>query len=234
MKTLAVCGLVLFAASGAWAQRRGVGTTFGTNAGYGNVVFPGGKPAISTPFTLTGPSFARSLGNVVAGRPAFNVRQHHNNNNGGSVFVPYAYPVYMGGYYGGYGYGYGDAPPPQQQMQQQPNITVIYPPMQQPQQAPPVYMAPSEPARPQIQEYTPGPTNGTESGAAPAEPAYYLLAFKDHSIYSAVGYWLDGDTLHYITTGNVHNQVSLSLVDRDLTEQLNKGRSVQVRLPASR
>jgi len=47
-----------------------------------------------------------------------------------------------------------------------------------------------------------------------------------------VGYWVDGDTVHYITTGNVHNQVSVSLVDRDLTVQLNKGRGVQVNLPS--
>lgn len=223
MKTLALCGLVLFAASEAWAQRHAAGNTIGTNAGYGNVVFPGGKPAINTPFTLTGPSFAKSLGNVVAGRPAFNGTVRRNPNSGAVVYVPYGYPVYMGGYYGGYGYGYGEAPP-----QQQPNITVIYPPAQ-PQPAP-VYMGPSEPPRPQIQEYVPAPANGTESGGT--EPSYYLLAFKDHSIYSAVGYWLDGDTLHYITSGNVHNQVSLSLVDRELTEQLNKGRGVQVRLPA--
>jgi len=222
MKTLAACGLVLLVASGAFGQRHGVGTTFGTNAGYGNVVFPGGKPAQGAPFTLTGPSFARSLGNVVAGTPAFNGTVRRHPNSGAAVYVPYAYPVYMGGYYGG-GYGYGDAPPPQPQ----PNITVIYPPAPQPA---PVYMAPAEPPRAQIQEYAPAPTNGTEGGAA--EPTYYLLAFKDHSIYSAVGYWADGDTLHYITTGNVHNQVSLSLIDRGLTEQLNKGRGVQVKLPA--
>ena len=219
MKTLVVCGLVLSLAAGAFAQRRGVGTTFGTNAGYGNVVFPGGKPSIA-PFTLTRPNFATSLGNVVAGRPAFHGGVRRQHNSGAVVYVPFAYPVYMGGYYGGY--GYGEAPPPPQQ----PNITVIYPPAQ-PQPAP-VYVAPAEPARPQIQEYTPPAAPET----APAEPAYYLLAFKDHSIYSAVGYWVDGDTLHYITSGNVHNQVSLSLVDRELTEQLNKGRNVQVRLPA--
>jgi hypothetical protein len=225
MKTLALCGLVLFLASPSFAQRRGIGSTVGTNAGYGNVVFPGGKPNQSAPLTVTGPSFARSIGNVVAGRPAFNVRR--NLNAAPVVYVPYAYPVYMGGYYAGYGYGYGETPPPQPQPQ--PNITVIYPPLQQPQPAP-VYLSPAEPPRSQIQEYATPPATATET--APAEPAYYLLAFKDHSVYSAVGYWADGDTLHYITGGNVHNQVSLSLVDRELTEQLNKGRGVSVRLPA--
>jgi hypothetical protein len=65
----------------------------------------------------------------------------------------------------------------------------------------------------------------------PSDPSYYLIAFKDHTIYSAVAYYAEGDTLHYFTSGNVHNQVSLSLVDRQLTEQLNRDRNVTVRLP---
>src|SRR4051812_15063716 len=109
MKTLAVCGLVSIFASGLLAQRHGVGTTAGTSAGYGNVVFPGGRPSITTPVTQTNTSFATSLGNVVAGRPAFNGTVHRNRNNGGAVvYVPYAYPVYGGNYYGGYYAGYAD------------------------------------------------------------------------------------------------------------------------------
>jgi hypothetical protein len=61
-----------------------------------------------------------------------------------------------------------------------------------------------------------------EEPAKPADPPHYLLAFKDHSIYSAVAYWVDGDTLHYFTAGNVHNQASMSLIDRPLTERLNR------------
>jgi hypothetical protein len=67
--------------------------------------------------------------------------------------------------------------------------------------------------------------------AAPSDSSYYLIAFKDHTIYSAVAYYTDGDTLHYFTSGNIHNQVSLSLVDRQLTEQLNRRRNVSVQLP---
>ena len=62
-----------------------------------------------------------------------------------------------------------------------------------------------------------------------AEPSsYYLIAFKDNSIYSALAYWIEGETLHYVTAGNNHNQVSLSLVDRPLTERLNRERRVGV------
>jgi hypothetical protein len=85
-------------------------------------------------------------------------------------------------------------------------------------------------------EAVPGPsavpspeTSSTLSGETASR---YLIAFKDHSIYSAVAYWVDGDTLHYFTTGNTHNQASLSLVDRDLTRRLNEESGLQVILPA--
>jgi hypothetical protein len=79
---------------------------------------------------------------------------------------------------------------------------------------------------------TPVNTNAGEGTAAPTpDPSYYLIAFKDHTIYPAVAYYTDGDTLHYFTSGNVHNQVSLSLVDRQLTEQLNRQHNMEVRLP---
>jgi hypothetical protein len=45
---------------------------------------------------------------------------------------------------------------------------------------------------------------------------------------------VDDDTLHYFTAGNTHNQVSLSLVDRDLTLRLNKESGVDIKLPAAR
>ena len=56
-----------------------------------------------------------------------------------------------------------------------------------------------------------------EPSEQPVEPTHYLIAFKDKSIYSAVAYWVDGDTIHYFTAGNTHNQASVSLIDRDLT-----------------
>jgi hypothetical protein len=232
MKTLAVCGLALFIVCGAFAQRHSgaVVNGTGTNAGFGSVVFPAGRPTQNAPLTLNGNV---NRGNVV-GRPGFNGTVRRNFNNGSVIYVPYAYPVYSGGY----GYGYGDVPP----QQQQPNFTVIYPP-QQP--APVIIQGspgqPGEVPRSMIQEYGQQPQQPPVSAYPQAaqdnqqsEANYYLLAFKDHSIYSAVGYWVDGDTLHYITTGNVHNQVSVSLVDRETTQHLNKSRGVQVTLPPSR
>jgi len=208
--------------------------------GFGNVVYPGGTSAIN-------PAIQRSFGNVVypgGGGPRLNVPL---SSQGPTPLLPsfgvanlgpsvgqrrsssrrstgvYAVPVYVGGGYGGYyGNSYGNyydnsypadaatgAPAPQQ-----PNVIVVYP------QAPP----PAAFAAPQQQPYD-------EPAAAAVEAPHYLIAFKDHTIYSAIAYWVDGDTLHYFTSGNTHNQVSLSLVDRDLTERLNRESGTDLRLP---
>jgi hypothetical protein len=63
---------------------------------------------------------------------------------------------------------------------------------------------------------------------------HFLIALKDHTVYSVVAYWADNDTLHYFTAGNVHNQVSLSLVDRGLTTRLNRESGAEVKLPADK
>ena len=64
------------------------------------------------------------------------------------------------------------------------------------------------------------------------EPAsYYLISYKDHSVYPALAYWIEGDTLHYVTTQNTHNQASLSLIDIDQTYKLNADRSVPFTVP---
>jgi hypothetical protein len=153
-----------------------------------------------------------------------------HGNRGSAVF---AYPVFVGGYGTGY-----DQPPAEQP--QQPSTVVVYPPAQ-----PPVIInqnfAPgtadqagqAADAAASNYRYYQAPVGGSET-AAPStsgDTSYYLIAFKDHTIYSAVAYYVEGDTLHYFTAGNVHNQASLSLVDRPLTEQLNRERSVDVRLP---
>lgn len=78
-------------------------------------------------------------------------------------------------------------------------------------------------------------TSATETRAEPTanpgdplgEPQkYYLIAYKDHSIYTALAYWVEGDIFHYVTTQNTHNQASLSLIDVEQTTKLNAGNSV--------
>lgn len=165
-------------------------------------------------------------------KPYYGGRNGYRRYGAGSVPYYYAYPVIVGGY-GDYGYsGYADPaytdnggayatdPPPPPQVIMNDNYV-------------------PERANPVMRDYT-GDSSGVQVYDAPGrEPAsnsnddgtdYYLIAFKDHSIYSAFAYWVDGDTLHYVTPQRVHNQVSVALVDRELTDKLNRGR-MKVTLP---
>jgi hypothetical protein len=66
------------------------------------------------------------------------------------------------------------------------------------------------------------------------EPTIYLIAMKDRTIYATVAYWVDGETLNYITREGSPNRVSLDLVDRDFSKQLNEERHVEFKLPAAK
>lgn len=198
---------------------------FGSKTGFGNVVYPGTGHAPNLPGVgvISDPSFASRLGATVSGYPPY--RGGGGRNGRGVVYVPYGYPVY--GYQGGY------EQPPQ-------NVTVVYPPAPSPQVVINQNFVP-ENIRPVVREYATSadgirvyeterrpPAETPES----EENKSFLIAFKDHTIYSAIAYWVDGDTLHYVAAHNTHNQVSLDLVDRELSERLNRERSVSFRLPA--
>ena len=60
---------------------------------------------------------------------------------------------------------------------------------------------------------------------------YYLIAYRNHAVYSALAYWVEDRTLHYVTTQNTHNQASLDLIDLDLTKSLNRKRDVPFSIP---
>jgi hypothetical protein len=243
MRTLGGFCFTLVLASGLSAQYRG-SVTPSVTGGFGSVVFPGGTSA-------TTPGVTRSFGSVVSpggggphltvpggAVPGYGWPGNGHNTHRTAPATTYLYPVFVSGYggYGGYYEGYsGEQGAPQQQ---QPNITVVMPPQPvtpviinvgpgggqyttttEGQQG--VYEAPSRPA---VEESVP----------AADEPLHYLIAFKDHTIYSAVAYWVDGDTLHYFTSGNTHNQASISLLDRPLTERLNKEFGVEFKIPAAK
>ena len=90
----------------------------------------------------------------------------------------------------------------------------------QPEPPPP----PSENPGPETQIY-PGQAPGqTPQDAAIEEGRYYLIAYKDHSVYTALAYWMENGMLNYVTPQNAHNQVSLDLVDIPLTKKLNAGK----------
>uniref|UniRef100_Q01SH8 DUF4476 domain-containing protein n=1 Tax=Solibacter usitatus (strain Ellin6076) TaxID=234267 RepID=Q01SH8_SOLUE len=238
-------GSVVFP-GGATSPSAGITRTFGS------AVFPGSAPVPvvrggASPIVGARPTFPGVINTIPAqvnrNGQAF---RHNNTPNGGrntrnQTYV-YAYPVYVGG---GYDSGYANGYAPQEQgpppLAGPPsNMTMVYPPNQR---ANPVMIQ----AGPDGEYYTSG---GQRQGATvydspraqqqatvddtpePAEVTRYLIAFKDHTIYSAVAYWADGDTLHYFTSGNTHNQVSVSLIDRDLTERLNKEMGTDFKLPS--
>jgi len=230
MRNAIAFGFVLFLASGVEAQRgappvfRGAAPTVARPAGtptitgatriFGSVATPG------IPVThLVAPGAAMPTGQNV---PRFIDRSRRST---GYIMT---YPLYIGGYGGYYDASYSGQPYPDSQAPPaQQNVTVVYPPQ--------------GPASALINPYVPGATTdnsgqgtvaelSSPDEAAP-EPSYYLIALKDRHIYAAVAYWVDGESLHYFTSGNTHNQVSLGLVDRDLTTRLNKDSGAEVKLP---
>jgi hypothetical protein len=186
----------------------------------GNAVFPAGTSA-------TNPNIQRFT-STAANRGA--ARRAPVTTGTGAIAIPYAYPVYVGSGYtdGSYAGGgsYSAAP-----AAQQPNVVVVYPPQPAPviinQFGPGATPPPSAGDREPVGPYQPSTAREDDQSSAD----HYLIALKDHTIYSVVAYWVDGDTLHYFTGGNVHNQASLSLVDRDLTARLNKESGMEVNLP---
>jgi hypothetical protein len=205
-------------------------TTPGVTRNFGSVVFPGGA---AVPTVRTAPNTGMVPGVVHVARPAApvagqNFRRFQGNRVARPNTLVYAYPVFIGGGYGGYDAPYAGGEPAPPAMA--PPAMTMYPP----ETARPVMIqvAPDNAGRQPMPVYT-QPEQASAEDQAPAGERY-LLAFKDHTIYSAVAYWFDGDTLHYFTSGSMHNQVSVSLVDRDLTLRLNKELGIDFHMPAAK
>lgn len=254
MRFLSAFALILASSLGAYAQHRagapgGRGIqprifvaqptipyrTYGSTTGFGSVLFPGaGNPppltnSFTFPFTT---SFIPSLGTSVNGVGFGRFGRGFRGGGGGFGGYPVPYPVFVGGgFYGDNSYAY-------QQQQQPPNITIVMPPQQT---APPVTINQYGP-----EAANPEPSAGAESGIqsyqAPSAPrpepaedqVMFFIALKDSSVYTAVAYWVEDGTLHYITPQGRHNQVSLDLVDRQTSARLNEGRKVEFHLPPPR
>jgi len=58
------------------------------------------------------------------------------------------------------------------------------------------------------------------------QPTIYLIALKDTTVRQAIGYWVDGNTLHYVTPQASINHLSLDMVDKDLSSRLNEERKL--------
>jgi hypothetical protein len=191
---------------------------------HGNVSHPGvPSPSALRPPAPVGPN---------TGGARFGARRF----NGGAVYVPY--PVYGSGYGMGYAYdgfyatdynqgpGYTDATPV-------PPTVIINQNFQ------------TDSVRPQLRDYSnvqlpePGvvaapPATPTPGALADDQPTIFLIAMQDHTIRPVIAYWVQGDTLNYINQDGVMNHVSLALVDRDFSKQLNAERNVPFALPAAR
>jgi hypothetical protein len=148
------------------------------------------------------------------------------------VIVPY--PVYYGGYY--YTGYYGDGAGPYSQAA--PAYDSGYADAA-PGQSPVVIVNQGfrqDGINPVTRDYSDVdlPEPGPDYRPAGDQPTIYLLAMTDHSIIPAIAYWTDGDTLNYITTEGVQNRVSLSLIDREFSRQLNDSRHVEFKLPPAK
>jgi len=173
----------------------------------------GGTRPIVNPFSGSVP-FPQRLGATISGFPPYTGggsgsgrRGAHRNGYAGYVGFggyPVLYPVVEP-----LGEAYDDQPPPEQQAS-------LGPPPQPGEERPTIqtYSAPSAP-RPEPSQDQP----------------LFFIGLTDNSVYTAVAYWVEGGTLNYVTPQGRHNQVSLSLIDRETTARLNRGGRFQLHLP---
>ncbi len=195
--------------------------------GFGSVVFPGtGVPGSQGHISALGAT-VRGVA-PVGGYGGY-------GGYAAPVMVPYAVPIGM----------------PYQMAAPAPNVTVINTPSPAPTVIINQNYTPERPS-PVMRDYSgdrlpetsaglqtyqaPIPNNAEgRRGQVPAlvrhetddKPTIYLLALKDGAVYSCYAFWRDGDTVHYVTTRQVHNKVSAELVDMKISERLNVERNVE-------
>lgn len=228
--------LLLVAATG-WAQRAADPTGFGRlsdpgavvgttgGGGFGRLIYPG----TGAPVAVRNP---RLPGSPLVAAP---VPQVPHRSHGYGVAVPY--PVFYGG-------GYFDYDAPSAPMASDSQNSAQYGNGYDQTTQPPIviinqYFRPDS-ANPVVRDYSnvplpePGPqaANAGDSAVNSDQQVMFLIAMKDHTIYPAIAYWVDGDTLNYITVQGAKNSVSLDLVDRDFSTQINKERKVEFGLPS--
>lgn len=139
------------------------------------------------------------------------------------------YPVFYSGYYGAplaYDYGYG-APGPAP-------VALVNPDFQ------------PDAVNPSIVDYSnvplPAPAASADQPAAADdtamkddEPTIFLIALTDHTVVAAIAYWvMDGETLNWVSRDAKQNRMSLSLVDRQFSKQLNDERHIPFSLPPAK
>jgi hypothetical protein len=217
---------------------------------YGNILFPGGNPSFPSQLgaTIRGTPYGYGPGVIGGGRGP-------NGGHMGrpaTVVVPYAVPMYYGGGYGydPYGGGYG----PQQPTT---NVTVVVPQQPAPSVIINQTFTSGEPVSQEFHEISPDTSNesgglksyeprrSTSGSTAPParttsststtdrsyvrddKPTIFLIAMKDTTVQQAIGFWLEGNTLAFVTPRASIQRISMEKVDRDLSVQLNAERNLE-------
>jgi hypothetical protein len=220
MKLLVLAVIASSLSTAAFAQRHPV--RFSSPGGNGNILFPGpGHAPTAPPGSVARPYFSQSLARPRRAGPRTSV-----------VIVPW--PIYDSGY---------TADRSGNDQQEDPGQT----PVTESSPAPPVIInqslvAPQPPLQPGVinpRDGEPACVNAQcnairPQAAAEIRPTIYLLVFKDHRIMQALGYWMEAETLHYISVEYGLNQASISLIDRDLSQRLNDERGVAFTLPVAK
>lgn len=205
-------------------------------AGFGNVTFPGGAPAhpvinpgqiARPPGNITDTSFGSALGATVRGVPPYGGGFPNGRGGPGPRTIVVPFPV-MG--FPGYGYGY----------QPEPATVVVQQPAPMPQQQPPVVIINQnykpDTIQPQVRDYTdlPEPAlkvyENRKRRADEDKPTIFLIAMRDGTVMQALAFWVEDDTLNYITRDSVQNRISLDRIDRDTSVTLNQERGLEFRL----
>ena len=219
MKLVAIAVLV---AGAALAQRPNPNPT-----GFGSVLYPGtgGPPPPQTSHGGFGsvlyPGTGGPPGRGVTPRNLIRPPRIAHPDHAAATIVPV--PVYYGGYYTDpNAYGQQPAPayddPGSYAAPSQAPVVILNQGFRPEQLQPPPMTAP---------QYAPEEVQARPDPA----PTIYLIAMTDHTILPTIAYWVEGDTLAYITTEGDQNRVSMALVDRDFSKKLNDDRRVEFKLP---
>ena len=151
----------------------------------------------------------------------------------------YSYPLYLGGFgWGGFGWGsgwpwYGSSSyfPAYSEYTAPAGGTYYGDPYGAANTGPVIINNSYEPERSRPADVRVYPDWNQPAERASNEPPLYLIARTDDTVIAAVAYWVEGDTLHYVDRRHEQKQIRLDQVDRALSEQLNRERRVDFRLP---
>ena len=244
MRTVRIVALLILVAAGLYAQRggfrggggggsRGGGGSFRGGGGGG---FRGGGMGIARPGFGGGFRGGVRPGIGFGGQRGFRGGGYYNRGFRNRSFVGFG--VGFGGGYGygwnnwgwGGGYPYYSYPYYADPYYGYPPVTVVAPPPAYYDSRPVIVSQDfrSDPLPPpvQVREYPPRDAEYRET--------IYLIAHPDHRIEAAVAYWVDGETLHYVTRTREKKEAPLDEIDCPFSEQLNRDRRVPFRLPTPR